>query len=157
MLSKILVAGLVLAGPMTAAAQSQLPTKPVLTLEAAKRVAAAAEAEAARNGWAVSIAVLDDSGQLLLFQRMDGAKLVATDIAIRKARTAAYFQGPTKDLEEEVAGGRTALLSIDGFMPLQGGVPLMFDGQIVGAVGVSGVTGEQDAQCALAAAAALER
>jgi uncharacterized protein GlcG (DUF336 family) len=157
MLSKILVAGLVLAGPMTAAAQSQLPTKPVLTLEAAKRVAAAAEAEASRNGWAVSIAVLDDSGQLLLFQRMDGAKLVATDIAIRKARTAAYFQGPTKDLEDEVAGGRTALLPIDGFMPLQGGVPLMFEGQIVGAVGVSGVTGEQDAQCALAGAAALER
>jgi len=157
MLSKILVAVLVFAGPMTAAAQSQLPTKPVLTLEAAKRVAAAAEAEASRNGWAVSIAVLDDSGQLLLFQRMDGAKLVATDIAIRKARTAAYFQGPTKDLEEEVAGGRTALLPIDGFMPLQGGVPLMFEGQIVGAVGVSGVTGEQDAQCALAGAAALER
>jgi uncharacterized protein GlcG (DUF336 family) len=157
MLSKILVAILVLAGPMTAAAQSQLPTKPVLTLEAAKRVAAAAEAEASRNGWAVSIAVLDDSGQLLLFQRMDGAKLVATDIAIRKARTAAYFQGPTKDLEEEVAGGRTALLPIDGFMPLQGGVPLMYEGKIVGAVGVSGVTGEQDAQCALAGAAALER
>jgi uncharacterized protein GlcG (DUF336 family) len=157
MLSKILVAGLALAGPMTAATQSQLPTKPVLTLEAAKRVAAAAEAEATRNGWAVSIAVLDDSGQLLLFQRMDGAKLVATDIAIRKARTAAYFQGPTKDLEDEVAGGRTALLPIDGFMPLQGGVPLMFEGQIVGAVGVSGVTGEQDAQCALAGAAALER
>jgi glc operon protein GlcG len=157
MLSKILVAVLVLAGPMTAAAQSQLPTKPVLTLEAAKRVAAAAEAEASHNGWAVSIAVLDDSGQLLLFQRMDGAKLVATDIAIRKARTAAYFQGPTKDLEEEVAGGRTALLPIDGFMPLQGGVPLMYEGKIVGAVGVSGVTGEQDAQCALAGAAALER
>ena len=157
MLTKILIAGLALAGPMTAAAQSQLPTKPVLTLEAAKRVAAAAEAEATRNGWAVSIAVLDDSGQLLLFQRMDGAKLVATDIAIRKARTAAYFQGPTKDLEDEVAGGRTALLPIDGFMPLQGGVPLMFEGQIVGAVGVSGVTGEQDAQCALAGAAALER
>jgi glc operon protein GlcG len=88
---------------------------------------------------------------------MDGAKLVATDIAIRKARTAAYFQGPTKDLEEEVAGGRTALLPIDGFMPLQGGVPLMYEGKIVGAVGVSGVTGEQDAQCALAGAAALER
>ena len=83
----------------SAGKQAQLPTKHVLTLEAAKRVADAAEAEAERNGWAVSIALLDDSGQLLLFRRMDGAKLVATDIAIRKARTAAYFQGPTADLE----------------------------------------------------------
>lgn len=136
-------------------AQSALPTKRVLTLEAARRVAAAAEAEARRNNWNVAIAVLDDSGQLVLFQRMDGAKLVATDIAIRKARTAAYFQGPTKDLEAEVAGGRTALLPIDGFMPLEGGVPLMSGGQMVGAIGVSGVTGAQDAQCALAGAATM--
>lgn len=143
--------------PANAAGQRQdLPTKHVLTLEAAKRVADAAEAEATRNGWAISIAVLDDSGQLLLFRRMDGAKLVAIDIAIRKARTAVYFQGPTADLEAEVAGGRTALLPIDEFMPLQGGVPLMYDGQIVGAVGASGVTGAQDEQCALAGAAALQ-
>jgi uncharacterized protein GlcG (DUF336 family) len=148
--------GIVLmAAAASGSAQSQLPTKPVLTLEAATRVAAAAEAEARRNNWAVSIAVLDDSGHLVLFRRMDGAKLVAIDIAIRKARTAAYFQGPTKDLEAEVAGGRTALLPIDGFMPLEGGVPLMSGGQLVGAVGVSGVTGAQDAQCAQAGAAAL--
>jgi glc operon protein GlcG len=82
---------------------------------------------------------------------------VATDIAIRKARTAAYFQGETKGLEEEVTkGGRTALLPIDGFMPLEGGVPLMSGGQLVGAVGVSGVTGAQDAQCALAGAATVK-
>lgn len=137
--------------------QDQLPTKHVLTLAAAERVADAVQAEAARNGWAVSIAVLDDSGQLLLFRRMDGAKLVATDIAIRKARTAVYFEGPTVDLEAEVAGGRTALLPIDGFMPLQGGVPLMYQGQLVGAVAASGVTGAQDEQCALAGAAALEQ
>lgn len=137
-------------------AQGPLPTKRVLTLEAATRVADAAEAEARRNSWAVSIAVLDDSGQLLLFRRMDGAKLVATDIAIRKARTAVYFQGPTKDLEAEVAGGRTALLPIDGFMPLEGGVPIRAGGQLVGAIGVSGVTGAQDAQCALAGAAAVQ-
>jgi len=143
-------------GPPMAAQQDQLPTKPVLTLEAAQLIADAAQAEAEANGWAVSIAVLDDSGQLLLFRRMDGAKLVAIDIAIRKARTAAYFQGPTADLEAEVAAGRTALLPIDDFMPLQGGVPLMSGDQMVGAVGVSGVTGEQDAQCALAGAAALQ-
>ena len=147
---------LVLAMSVTGAAQNQLPTKQVLTLEAARRVAAAAEAEARKNNWAVTIAVLDDSGHLLLFQRMDGAKLVAIDIAIRKARTAVYFQGPTKDLEAEVAAGRTALLPIDGFMPLEGGVPLMSGGKLVGAVGVSGVTGQQDAQCALAVAAVMK-
>jgi glc operon protein GlcG len=137
-------------------AQSPLPSKRVLTLDAARRVASAAEAEARRNNWAVSIAVLDDSGQMIVFQRMDGAKLVATDIAIRKARTAVYFQGPTKDLEAEVAGGRTALLPIDGFMPLEGGIPLRVGGELVGAIGVSGVTGAQDAQCAQAGVAALK-
>jgi uncharacterized protein GlcG (DUF336 family) len=143
--------------PLANGQQEQLPTKHVLTLDAAQRVADAAQAEASRNGWAVSIAVVDDSGQLLLFRRMDGAKLVATDIAVRKARTAAYFQGPTADLEAEVAGGRTALLPIDGFMPLQGGVPLMYGDQLVGAVGVSGVTGAQDEQCALAGAGAMQQ
>lgn len=135
----------------------QLPTKRVVTLDAARKVAAAAEAEARRNNWNVSIAVVDDAGHLVLFQRMDGAKLVAIDIAIRKARTAVYFQGETKGLEEEVTkGGRTALLPIEGFMPLEGGVPLKSDGQMIGAVGVSGVTGQQDAQCALAGAAVIK-
>jgi uncharacterized protein GlcG (DUF336 family) len=155
MLSRSLAACLVIAAAAAPGAQGPLPTKRVLTLEAAKQVAAAAEAEARRHNWAVSIAVLDDSGQMLLFQRMDGAKLVATDIAIRKARTAVFFQGPTKDLEMEVAAGRTALLPIDGFMPLEGGVPLISGGQIVGAIGVSGVTGPQDAQCAQAGAAVI--
>jgi len=152
MLVKLLLTSLLVA---STAAQVPLPTKLVLTLEAAKRTVAAAEAEARRNGWAVSIAVVDDSGHLLLFQRMDGSKLVAIDIAIRKARTAAYFQGPTKDLEAEVAAGRTALLPIDGFMPLEGGVPIVAGGQMVGAIGVSGVTGAEDAQCAIAGAAAV--
>ena len=135
----------------------QLPTKRVITLEAARRVAAAAEAEARKNQWNVSIAVVDDAGHLVLFQRMDGAKLVATDIAMRKAKTSVFFQGETKGLEEEVTkGGRTALLPIEGFMPLEGGVPLMSGGQLIGAVGVSGVTGAQDAQCAKAGAATIK-
>jgi uncharacterized protein GlcG (DUF336 family) len=139
-----------------AGAAQQLPTKRTLTLDAARRMASAAEAEARRNNWNVSIAVVDDGGQLLLFQRMDNAKLVAIDIAIRKARTAVFFQGETKGLEEEVTkGGRTALLPIDGFMPLEGGIPLVVEGKVVGAIGVSGVTGAQDGQCAKAGAAAL--
>lgn len=140
----------------TGHAGDQLPTKRTLTLDAARKVAAAAEAEARKNNWNVAIAVVDDGGQLLLFHRLDGAKLVAIDIAIRKARTAVFFQQETKGLEEEVTkGGRTALLPIADFMPLEGGVPLVVDDQVVGAVGVSGVTGAQDAQCALAGAKAL--
>jgi glc operon protein GlcG len=133
----------------------QLSSRRTLTLEAARKVAAAAEAEARRNNWNVAVAVVDDGGQLVLFQRLDGTKLVAIDIAVRKARTAVYFQSETKALEDEVTKGRTALLPIDGFMPLEGGVPLIVDGQIIGAIGVSGVTGEQDAQCAQAGAKAL--
>jgi glc operon protein GlcG len=136
-------------------AADQLSTRKTLTLEAARKVAAAAEAEARRNNWNVAVAVVDDGGQLVLFQRLDGTKLVAIDIAVRKARTAVYFQSETRALEEEVTKGRTALLPIDGFMPLEGGVPLVVDGQIIGAIGVSGVTGEQDAQCAQAGAKAL--
>ena len=140
---------------VTGAAQ-QLPSKRVLTLEAATRMATAAQAEATKNGWLVAVAVVDDGGQLLLFQRMDNAKLVAIDIAIRKARTAVFFQGETKGLEEEVTkGGRTALLPIEGFMPLEGGIPITVDGKIIGAIGVSGVAGEQDAQCAKAGVRAL--
>lgn len=134
----------------------QLPTRRTLTLEAARRMAAAAEAEARRNNWSVVVAVVDDGGQLLLLQRMDNAKLVAIDIATRKAKTAVFFQGETKALEEEVTkGGRTALLPIEGFMPLEGGIPLVVEGKVIGAIGVSGVTGAQDAQCAKAGAAAL--
>ena len=154
---KFIAAFVVSIAALAAASAQQLPTKKVLTLAAARTVAAAAEAEARRNSWAVTIAVVDDAGHLVLFERMDGAKLVAIDIAQRKARTAVYFQGPTKALEEEVTkGGRTALLPIEGFMPLEGGVPLMSGGQLVGAVGVSGMSGAQDAQCALAGASTLK-
>jgi uncharacterized protein GlcG (DUF336 family) len=145
------------AASLTGSSAQQLPTKRVLTLDAARRVAAAAEAEARRNNWSVTIAIVDDAGHMVLFERMDGAKLVAIDIAERKARTAVYFQGPTKGLEEEVTkGGRTALLPIEGFMPLEGGVPLTSGGQLIGAVGVSGMSGAQDARCALAGAATIK-
>src|SRR5262245_20407360 len=104
----------------------QLPTRRTLTLDGAKEIATRAEAEAKKNNWAVSIAVVDDGGHLMMFQRIDGAKLGVADIAIRKARTAVYFQGETKGLEEEVGkNGRTPLLAIEGFMPLEGGVPLI--------------------------------
>jgi glc operon protein GlcG len=136
----------------------QLPTRRTLTLDAAKRMADAALTEARKNNWLVAVSVVDDGGNLILFQRMDGAKLIAIDISMRKAKTAVYFQGETKALEEEITkGGRTALLPIEGFMPLQGGFPLMVEGKLVGGIGVSGVTGEQDAQCAAAGLAALAK
>jgi len=146
---------LVLSLPVVISGQ-QLPTKRVLTLEAARKAAAAAEAEAKKNNWAVAIAVVDDGGHLIVFHRIDGAKLGVADIAIGKAKTAVYFQGETKGMEEEVhKGGRTPLLAIDGAMPLEGGVPIIVDGKIIGGIGVSGVTGQQDAQCAIAGAKAL--
>jgi uncharacterized protein GlcG (DUF336 family) len=148
--------GVILMALTVTGAAQQLPTKRVLTLEAAKRMAAAAEAEAAKNGWLVSVAVVDDGGNLLLFHRMDNSKLVAIDIAIRKAKTAVFFQGDTKALELEVTkGGRTSLLPIDDFMPLEGGLPITMEGKIIGAIGVSGMAGDQDAQCAVAGVKAL--
>ena len=142
----------------TGSAMQQLPTKRVLTLDAAKKMIAAAEAESTKNGWTVAVSVVDDGGNLIAFTRQDNAKLVAIDISMRKAKTAVFFQGPTKGLEEEVTkGGRTALLPIQDFMPLEGGIPIVVDGKVVGAIGVSGVSGEQDAQCARAGANALVR
>jgi uncharacterized protein GlcG (DUF336 family) len=153
----IVFAGFALIAATVVEPSQQLPTKRVITLEAARRIAGAAEAEARRNNWNVAIAVVDDGGNLVLFHRLDDTKLVAIDIAVRKARTAVFFQGETKGLEQEVTkGGRTALLPIEGFMPLEGGVPLVVDGKVIGGVGVSGVAGDQDAQCALAGAKALK-
>jgi glc operon protein GlcG len=152
-LEAVLVLALFASASPTVITAQQLPMRRTLTLDAARKVAAAAEAEAKKNSWAVAIAVVDDGGHLVVFNRIDGAKLGVADIAIRKARTAVYFQGETKGLEEEVGkNGRTPLLAIEGFMPLEGGVPLMVGGQLVGAVGVSGATGQQDAQCATAGA-----
>jgi glc operon protein GlcG len=148
--------GVILMALTVTGAAAQFPTKRVLTLEAAKRMTAAAEAEASKHGWLVAVAVVDDGGNLLLLHRMDNAKLVAIDIAFRKAKTAVFFQGDTKALELEVTkGGRTSLLPIDDFMPLEGGLPITVEGKIIGAIGVSGMAGDQDALCAVAGVKAL--
>ena len=130
--------------------------KPYLTLDDARRVAAAAEAEAQRHGWAVAIAVVDDGGHLLWLQRLDGAAPIASQIAPAKARTAALGRRESRQYEEMINGGRTAFLSapaLDGM--LEGGVPIGVDGHCVGAVGVSGVKAAEDAQVARAGIAAL--
>lgn len=135
--------------------EAQFATRQALTLDGAKRVMAAAEAEAMKNKWTVAIAVVDEAGELVLFHKIDETQAGSIDIAIAKARTAARMKRPTKALEDAVAGGRTALLAVEGLMPLEGGVPITVDGRVIGAVGVSGVTSQQDAQVATAGIAAL--
>jgi glc operon protein GlcG len=136
-------------------AEAQFATRQALTLDGAKRVMAAAEAEAMKNTWTVAIAVVDEAGELVLFHKIDETQAGSIDIAIAKARTAARMKRPTKALEDAVAGGRTALLAVEGLMPLEGGVPITVDGRVIGAVGVSGVTSQQDAQVATVGIAAL--
>lgn len=138
-----------------AALRAQLADAKVLTLDAARRAVAAAEAEARRNQWRVSIAVVDAYGELVAFQRMDDAALTSGTIAQAKARTAARFRRPTRALDSSLTAGRTALLAFEGVMPVEGGVPITAGGRVVGAVGVSGVTSQQDAQCAQAGVRAV--
>jgi len=131
-------------------------SKQVMTLDDVKKIAVAAEAEAVANKWPVTIAIVDDGGHLLWLQRMDGAAPISASIAPAKARTAALGQRETKIYEDVINNGRVSFLSapnIEGL--LEGGVPVMVNGQCAGAVGVSGVKSQEDAQIAKAGIAAL--
>ena len=133
-----------------------MKSKPVLDLADIKAIASAAEAEALKNNWAVSICIVDDGGHLLSFVRLDGAAPISAHIAPGKARTAAMGRRETKVYEDMINGGRASFLSapnLEGM--LEGGVPIMKDGQCLGAVGVSGVKSNEDAQIAKAGIAAL--
>lgn len=130
-------------------------TRKALTLDDVQKIAAASEAEAKKNGWNVCIAITDDGGHLLHFQRLDGAPLHSIPVAIGKARAASYGRRPSKAYEDVVAGGRTAFLTLatangDDFVMLEGGEPIMVDGICIGAVGVSGVKSDEDAVIARA-------
>jgi glc operon protein GlcG len=154
-----LAAGLA-AAPGATGQVAQVPhvvNRPALTLEGARRAMAAAEAEAERNNWTVAIAIVDASGELIMFARRDGTQLASVEVAIGKARTAVRFRRPTRALDETLSGGRLALLAIEGLMPIEGGVPITVDGEIVGAIGVSGVTAQQDAAVAEAGVSAIAR
>ena len=131
--------------------------KPVLTLADAKRIAAAAEAEALRNDWRVVIAVVDDGGHLLYLQRGHDTQFGSVETAIKKAHAAAAFQRPTKASEDAVLSGRLIHLALPGVIPAEGGVPLLRDGQVIGGLGVSGVRSFQDGQIAQAGADALDQ
>jgi glc operon protein GlcG len=138
-------------------AQTPLPSGHSITLEQARRVMAAAETEARSNKWNVVIAIVDTGGHLVLLQRMDDTQFMSVDVARQKAQAAAGFRRPTKAFEDTVSagGGGLRLLGIAGIVPSEGGVPLVLDGRMVGAIGVSGVTSQQDGQIAAAGAAAL--
>lgn len=136
-------------------ASAQLADKKVLTLDGARKVAAAAEAEAKKNNWNVVIAVVDDGGNLIYLQRIDGTQTGSIEVAIQKARTAQAFKRPTKVFEDAIAGGRNALIALHGALPLEGGLPIVVGGQLVGAIGVSGVKSTEDGQIAKAGAESL--
>jgi glc operon protein GlcG len=131
-------------------------TTKFITLEGAKKAMAAAEAEAQKNNWNVAIAILDSGANLIMFQKMDDTQLGSVNVSIGKAKTAVNFKRPTKALEEIISGGRQVFLAVEGVTPLQGGLPVMVDGKLIGAVGVSGVLSSQDEQIAQAAVNVLQ-
>ena len=132
--------------------RAQLQEKKVLTLEAAEKVAAAAEAEAKKRSATVVIVVVDDGGYPIVLKRLNDTQVASIEVGIGKARTAAIFRRPSKVFEDQVRNGRVAALALPGATPLQGGIPLVSDGKVVGAIGVSGNTPQEDEDIALAGA-----
>ncbi len=129
--------------------------KPVLSLDVAKRIATAAEAYATRNGWHITVAVVDDGGHLLYLQRSHDTKFGTVETAIAKAYAAIAFQRPTKASEDAVLSGRLIHLALPSVIPAEGGVPISLHDTLVGALGISGVSSAQDGQVAAAGLAAI--
>lgn len=152
-MKRILIGMMLLAG----LASAQLATKKTLTLSVAKQIAAAAEAEAVKNGWTVVITIVDDGANTMYLQKADNTQIGSIEIAQEKARTAVRMKRPSKALEDAVASGRNVILKIPGVLPVEGGIPLIADGVVVGAIGVSGVTSQQDGIIAAAGVAAFEK
>lgn len=138
-------------------ARAQLPNPygQGISVEVARKLAATAIAEGKKNGWTVAVAIVDTAGDLVYFERMDNTQSASVIVCQEKARTAARFKRPTKAFEDALSGGRQAILSLPGVTPLEGGIPLVIEGKIVGAIGVSGATSPQDGVCAQAAADTL--
>jgi len=150
-----LVASLALLG--ASALNAQLATKKTMTLEAAKQIAAAAESEARKNKWNVVIAIVDDGANLVFLQKMDETQIGSIEVAQEKARTAVKFKRASKVFEEAVKGGRQVVLKLPGALPIEGGLPLMIDGKVVGAIGVSGVQSNEDGIIAAAGVETFNR
>jgi glc operon protein GlcG len=150
------VMGLTLALSVLTGAVAQMPNPYGLpiSLENAKKAAAPAMAEAAKNNWNMAVAIVGPSGDLIYYEKMDNTQLGSANIAIDKARSAALFKRPTKAFQDALSAGGDGMrvLRLQGVVPIEGGIPLVMDGKIVGAIGVSGATSAQDAQCAKAGA-----
>ncbi|MGH7629787.1 MAG: GlcG/HbpS family heme-binding protein [Gemmatimonadales bacterium] len=146
------VLGLIAAG-LAPVLPAQTTTKHVISLAAAERIADAAQAEATRRGSTVVIVVVDDGGYPIVLRRLDDTQVASVEVGIGKARTAAIFRRPSKVFEDQVRSGRVAALALPGATPLQGGIPIELDGKVIGAIGVSGNTPQEDEGIALAGAA----
>ena len=142
----------------TAYGQMPNPYGAPISLEDAKKAAAPALAEARKNNWTVAVAIVDPSGNLVYYEKMDHTQLGSAQFSISKARSAAQFKRPTKAFQDALAGGGVGLrvLKVEGAVPVEGGIPIVMDGKIVGAIGVSGAASEQDSQCAKAGADTLK-
>jgi glc operon protein GlcG len=129
-----------------------------ISVDAAKKAAAPAIAEAHKNNWTVAVAIVDTAGNLVYYEKMDGTQLGSANIAIAKARCAALFKRPTKAFQDALAGGGAGLrvLGLEGVVPVEGGIPIVMDGKIVGAIGVSGDTSDHDGECAKAGADSMK-
>ncbi len=159
---KLLVALTLALGAGTAHAQATsnylIPVGPAISVETAKKAAAAALAEARKNGWLMVVAVVDPNGTLVYYEKTDDAQLGSAAVAVAKARSAALFKRPTKAFQDALAGGGAGLrvMALEGAVPVEGGIPLVSGGKIVGAIGISGDTSEHDGQCATAGAAVVK-
>jgi uncharacterized protein GlcG (DUF336 family) len=137
---------------------ANIPYGAAISADAAKKIAAAAIAEARKNNWAMAVAVVDTGGYLVYFERMQDTQLGSVQIAIEKAKSAALFRRPTKSFQDTVAGGGQGLriLGLTGAVPVEGGIPIVVDGKLIGAVGASGGSSDQDGRTAQAGAGAMK-
>jgi glc operon protein GlcG len=145
-------------GQTPAAPPANIPYGTPISADAAKKIAAAAIAEARKNNWAMSLAVVDTGGYLVYFERMQDTQLGSVEVAIEKAKSAALFRRPTKSFQDTVAAGGDGLrmLRLTGAIPVEGGIPIIVDGKLIGAVGASGGSSDQDGKTAQAGAAAMK-
>ena len=133
-----------------ATAQERPPYGQEVNLDMAKKIAAGAYAESKKNGWRMAIAIVDNHGFLVYYERMDDTQTASVHVALDKAKAAAMFRRPTKAFEDGIAKGRVALLGLNGATPIEGGLPIMVGGKVIGAIGVSGANSDQDAAAASA-------
>src|SRR5258706_2414486 len=153
---KVILGSIAALFAVTAAAQDQRPGYgPSVSLTQAKKIAAGVVAECAKNNWNVAVAIVDPHGTLVYYEKMEDTQYASADIAIGKARAAATYRRPTRVFADVINKGSPATATLPGVIASPGGVPLMVDGKVTGAVGVSGVTGDQDEQCSMARAKSM--